>query len=77
MGQKVSAPDVMNNVKWVRLATDLPTVFGEIVKGNLNFSTYLKSMKGKKEFAVFSKEDPLPFFMELLMFPYLWKKRGF
>jgi hypothetical protein len=34
-------------------------------------------MRGKKEFAVFSLNDPLPFIIEGIMIPYLWIKRGF
>jgi D-aspartate ligase len=66
-----------NNVKWVRLITDVPTVLSEIVKGRLKIGDYLKSMKGKKEFAVFSLNDPLPFLIEVALLPYLWIKRGF
>lgn len=77
IGEKVNVSSIMNNVKWVRLATDLPTVFSEIVKGNMNITDYLKSMKGKKEFAVFCVDDPLPFIIEFALVPYLWKQRGF
>jgi len=77
MGRQIDTPTSIKNVKWVRLITDIPTVFTEIIRGNIKISDYFASMKGKKEFAVFSREDPLPFFVELAMIPYLWKKRGF
>ena len=64
-------------MKWVRSITDVPTVFKEILKGNMSIKEYVDSMRGKKEFAVFSFRDPLPFFMEIIMIPYLWFKRGF
>ena len=32
---------------------------------------------GRKQFAVFAAEDPLPFIMELLLLPYLFLKKGF
>ena len=64
-------------MKWIRLITDVPTVLSEIIKGRLKIGDYLKSMKGKKEFAVFALNDPLPFFAELALLPYLWVKRGF
>ena len=64
-------------VKWIRLTTDVPTVASEIVKGRMRVKDYLHSLKGDKEFAVFSWNDPLPFFGELFLIPYLWRKRGF
>jgi len=64
-------------VKWVRLTTDLPTVASEICKGRMGVRDYLHSMKGEKEFAVLSLDDPLPFIGEFFLIPYLWKKRGF
>lgn len=64
-------------IKWVRLATDVPTVLMEWRKGNMRFRDYFQSMKGEKEFAVLSLKDPLPFFVEFLIAPYLKKKRGF
>lgn len=65
------------NTKWIRLTTDIPTAMAEIFKGRLKVTDYLNSLKGKREFAVLSMRDPLPFIAELLMLPYLWKKRGF
>jgi predicted ATP-grasp superfamily ATP-dependent carboligase len=61
----------------MRLVTDLPTAAGEILKGRRGLRQYLDSWRGKVGFAVFSSEDPLPFWGELLMLPYLWMKRGF
>ncbi len=77
IGEKVEAQLPSNNSKWIRLTTDIPTVALEIIKGKMKISDYLKSMRGKKEFAVFAYNDPLPFFAELAMIPYLWLKRGF
>lgn len=72
-------PDIFpkNSLKWIRLSTDFVTVVKEIIRGRMSISEYLRSLKGEKEFAVFSLNDPLPFFTELLIFPYLLKKRGF
>lgn len=77
IGEKITIQLPSNHTKWVRLATDIPTVFTEIMRGNMKIADYIVSMKGKKEFAVFSLDDPLPFFSEIAMAPYLWKKRGF
>lgn len=77
LGQKIEIPSSLNDVKWVRLLTDIPVVVTEIMKRNMKISDYLNSMKGSKEFAVFCMDDPLPFLMEIAMAPYLWMKRGF
>lgn len=77
LGQVITAKEAEINAKWVRLLTDLPTVFQEIIKGRFTLKEYFYSMKGKKRFAVFSINDPLPFFIEILLIPYLWIKRGF
>lgn len=66
-----------DHMKWIRMATDVPTVLGEIFKRRMRVKDYLSSMRGKKTFAVFSRQDPGPFFAELLMLPYLAVKRGF
>ncbi len=64
-------------VKWVRLMTDIPTVIQEIVKRRMKLTDYFRSLKGEKEFAVFSFKDPFPFLGELMILPYLRRKRGF
>ncbi len=65
------------DVKWIRLITDTPTAFMQILKGRMHYREYLDSLRGEKEFAVFSWDDPVPFAMEILRLPTLWKKRGF
>ena len=77
IGERMEFPDSLDQMKWVRLSTDTATVFLEIIKGRMKIGDYLKSMKGKKSFAIFTHEDPLPFFAEIAMIPYLWIKRGF
>jgi len=63
------------NVKFIHIYTDLGVAIMEILKGNMTLGEYLSSLKGEKEFAVFSFNDPLPFIAETLMLPYLWKIR--
>jgi len=77
IGEKIEATKPIDDVKWIRLITDIPTVLKEVVSGRMNLKEYLKTIRGKKEYAVFSFKDPLPFFIELIMIPYLWLKRGF
>lgn len=76
-GQTVELNSYRKDVKWIRLTTDIPIVLTEIIKGKMNLRDYFNSLKGKKEFAVLSWEDPMPFLAEILMIPYLWMKRGF
>jgi len=76
-GEKIDPIKPRENVKWLRLSTDLPTVLKEIFFGRMSLKEYFKSLKGKKEFAVFSLKDPLPFLMEYFLIPYLLSKRGF
>ncbi|MCL5291402.1 MAG: ATP-grasp domain-containing protein [Actinobacteria bacterium] len=77
MGEDVQVEGFKIGVKWLRLATDLPTVVREIAKRRIGLRQYLDSWTGDVEFAVFSLEDPLPFFAEFLMAGYLYRKRGF
>ena len=76
-GHPVRLPLKRNDVKWIRLITDVPIVVMELIKRRMSFMEYGQSIKGKKGFAVFSLGDPLPFYAEILMIPYLWIKRGF
>jgi D-aspartate ligase len=77
-GEKIEALHAEAHVKWIRLITDVPTVFKELVYRRMMFSDYLRSFNGgKKEFAVLSLKDPLPFIVEYALLPYLWRKRGF
>lgn len=77
IGEEVHVPTALRQLKWIRLTTDIPTVFLEIIKGRMKVADYITSMKGKKEYAVFAVDDPIPFIAEILMIPYLWMKRGF
>ncbi|MBE9502271.1 MAG: ATP-grasp domain-containing protein [Chloroflexi bacterium] len=77
LGEEGLQNGFVKNTKWIRLTTDIPTVIAEIFRGRLKVTDYVNSLRGKKQFAVLSLRDPLPFIAELLMLPYMWKKRGF
>ncbi|MFX0196786.1 MAG: ATP-grasp domain-containing protein [Candidatus Hodarchaeota archaeon] len=77
IGEEIDVQPPLNGLKWIRLVTDIPTAFIEILRGRMKVTDYLTSMKGKKAFAVFSVYDPLPFLAEIGMIPYLWRKKGF
>ena len=63
------------NVKWMHFYTDLGFMIREVLKNNMKIGDYVSSLKGEKEFAVLSLGDPLPFIVETLILPYLWKIR--
>ena len=77
LGAEVKQNGFDKDAKWIRLMTDIPTTLGEILRGRMRINDYITSLKGKKQFAVLSITDPLPFITEILLLPYLWKKRGF
>ncbi|MBZ4646264.1 MAG: hypothetical protein JG777_1753 [Clostridia bacterium] len=63
------------HVKFIHLYTDLYIAMKCIFKGDLSLREYIKSIKGKKEFAVLSLKDPMPFIAETILLPYLWLTR--
>lgn len=63
------------NIKWMHIYTDIGVMIKEMLKGNMRPRDYLASLNGEKEFAVFSWNDPMPFFVETLILPYLWINR--
>lgn len=77
IGEKIEIHPSLKNIKWIRLITDIPTVFLEIAKGNMKMKDYITSLRDKIEFSTFSFDDLLPFLAEILMIPYLFGKRGF
>ncbi|MGB7296410.1 MAG: ATP-grasp domain-containing protein [Candidatus Aminicenantales bacterium] len=77
LGEDIDVPSSLNHVKWVRLITDIPTSFHEIIKGKLRIGDYIASMKGEMTEAVLSLKDPLPFIAEIALLPHLWTKKGF
>ena len=77
VGQKVHRGSPNLDSKWMRVITDTPTALREIVMGRMSIGSYLQTIRGRRSYAVWSWRDPLPFFAEVLMSPYLWWKRGF
>ena len=75
--QRINANGYEKDVKWVRLLTDVAIVASEMRKGRLTLGQYVRSLRGKKEYAVCSLRDPLPFLVEIALAPYFWYKRGF
>jgi len=77
-GQEFAVGPVREDVKWVRLVTDVPTAFSELLSGRLTVRQYLASISGGTTFAVLSLSDPLPFVADLFLGPYnYFSNRGF
>ncbi len=64
-------------VGWMRMATDLPAAAAAMLSGDTDIISYFRSLRNTKVEAVFSREDPLPAFVEILLMPYLAVKKGF
>ena len=77
MNEPVESCKGKANVRWIRLLTDLPTGILGILNGQIEWRTYLRSLRNCDEEAVFSLEDPLPGIAEIALIPYLAAKRGF
>ena len=76
IGEKIEpVKSFRENVKWIHFYTDVWVALKEIIRGNLTIRDYLKSLRGEKEFAVFSVDDPLPFIGETVLLLYLWRTR--
>ena len=78
MGGKEQEPRrARPGVNWVRLVTDVPTGISEAAKGRQSWRDYVHTLRLAHVESVFSREDPVPGFMELALLPYLSVKRGF
>ena len=56
-------------VEWIERVTDTWVVITEILKGRMNWTTVFSSSKCKREYAVFSWNDPLPSLIYILFLP--------
>ena len=77
LGEEVRQNGFTEGIKWMHMVTDIPTAAIELLKGRMKLAEYFDTFKGKKQFAVWSRDDPMPFIAELVLLPYLWLKRGF
>jgi D-aspartate ligase len=66
-GEPVSNGRAANGVRWLRLSTDLPTSVREMMRGRLSPRTYVSSLRGPRESAIFARDDPWPGVSEVPM----------
>jgi D-aspartate ligase len=60
VGEEIPGVRAQPGVRWIRIATDVAAATGEIRAGRMTPRTYLRSLRGPLEFAVFARDDPLP-----------------
>lgn len=77
IGEPVASCKGQPGVGWVRMTTDIPAAFVACLGGDLDFRSYLRSLRTCSTEAVFSLQDPIPGLVEMLLVPYLAVKRGF
>jgi predicted ATP-grasp superfamily ATP-dependent carboligase len=56
--------DEFHKIKWVHFWQDIYVVVTQTLRGTIHLSEYLKTFRGKVEYAVESWDDPLPFLIE-------------
>lgn len=77
LGMPVAESHARAGVRWVRLATDLPTGLLGACAGRQRWGEYWRSLRRADTEAVFSMRDPWPGLAELCLLPYLIARRGF
>lgn len=69
-GEDVPFSTGRSGVRWLRFATDLPTVLKDLAHRRLGIGPYLRSLRGPRESAIFAWDDPLPGLAELPVLAY-------
>ncbi|MEZ4765412.1 MAG: hypothetical protein R3C26_20170 [Calditrichia bacterium] len=65
------------NAKWIYLRRDLQSAFTYWRHGQLTIGEWLKSLRGKKKYALLDFSDPLPFLLDFRnAFASLFKKQA-
>jgi D-aspartate ligase len=55
---------------WLRVVTDVPTAFSDMLIGRLSPAKYVESLRRTRIESVFSLEDPIPALAEIALLPY-------
>jgi len=63
------------DIGWIESVTDTYVVLGELLKGRISIGEYIKTLRIKKEFACFDRDDLLPALSYILFLPYLFFSR--
>ena len=62
-------------IGWLRLLTDLPTAFSDLLGRHLSPGAYWQSLRRTRIESVYCGDDPLPSFAEFFLLPYLIAKK--
>ena len=62
--------------RWIHTSADLRVAIGEILSGSFSFASYLRSIRGPVESAIFSWDDPVPGLLDLPLFAYSMGKHA-
>jgi predicted ATP-grasp superfamily ATP-dependent carboligase len=63
--------------KWVKHITDIPVVLDMRRRHDLSLAEYFKSLQGNLIGCEWEWIDPAPFFLQVMLIPYLFKQRGY
>jgi len=63
------------DVGWIESVTDTYIVLGELLRGHMRIGEYIRTLRLKKEFACFDRNDLLPALSYILFLPYLFFSR--
>jgi D-aspartate ligase len=77
IGEPVPSCKALPGIAWIRMTTDLPAAAMALLHGEIDFKSYLRSLRDCDLDAVFSLSDPAPGVAEVMLIPYLAIKRGF
>lgn len=75
LNQRPIAQGSLQNAAWEDRLTDYAVILKECLHGRMSLPNVIKSLRQKKEFAVWSWQDPMPAIMYVLMSPALFVKR--
>ena len=76
-GEAVPEVRARPGVGWIRMATDLAAVLGELLHRRMSLRQYLRSLRGPVEFAIFAFDDPLPALFDAPFMAWMaWKRRA-
>ena len=63
--------------KWVKWITDVPVSLHLLARRELTVRQYVNDLRGDLISCDWDKSDPLPFFLQFMLVPYLFVKRGY
>jgi predicted ATP-grasp superfamily ATP-dependent carboligase len=75
-GEPVPMAQARAGERWIHGTADLRVAIGEILNGGFSLASYLRSVRGPKESAIFAWDDPLPGLLDLPLFAYSLGKRA-